>query len=215
MVAIKTRALTRKQISEFISSERGVRAFEEVQSDATTQGTALTDASFVVVTAEPTLGSERALVLTAGDLSGVDGGANGNFTISLADTAVAANTYGGAIKTMTLTVDAKGRITALSDTTITAAAIGAVPTARTITAGAGLSGGGDLSANRTLSLDTTSSRNVDHSAVSINAGTGLTGGGDLTATRSIGLGTSGVTAGTYSPPLSITVDAYGRIIAIS
>lgn len=32
--------------------------------------------------------------------------------------------------------------------------IGAVPTARTVTAGTGLSGGGDLSANRTLTVDT-------------------------------------------------------------
>lgn len=36
--------------------------------------------------------------------------------------------------------------------TLTAADVGAVPTARTITAGTGLTGGGDLSANRTLTV---------------------------------------------------------------
>jgi hypothetical protein len=38
--------------------------------------------------------------------------------------------------------------------TLTASDVSAVPTSRTITAGTGLSGGGDLTANRTLSIDT-------------------------------------------------------------
>lgn len=77
-----------------------------------------------------------------------------------------------------------------------------VPTARTVTAGAGLTGGGDLSTNRTfdvgagtgitvaadtVGLDTAHARNVDHSAVSVIAGFGLTGGGTTDATRTISL----------------------------
>lgn len=77
---------------------------------------------------------------------------------------------------------------------------GAVPNSRTLTAGNGLTGGGDLSANRTfdvgagtgisvaadtVGLDTASTRNTDHTAVSITAGTGLTGGGDISATRTL------------------------------
>jgi len=58
----------------------------------------------------------------------------------------------------------------------------------TITAGTGLTGGGDLSANRTIALDNSSTRNVDHASVSITAGTGLTGGGDLSASRTINVG---------------------------
>jgi len=65
-------------------------------------------------------------------------------------------------------------------TNLTADLAAKVPTSRTISAGTGLSGGGDLSANRTLSLPNT-----------------------------------GVAAGTYSSPTSITVDAQGRITAIS
>lgn len=40
-----------------------------------------------------------------------------------------------------------------------------------------------------ISLDTASTRNTDHSAVSVSAGTGLSGGGDLTANRTISLST--------------------------
>jgi hypothetical protein len=78
-----------------------------------------------------------------------------------------------------------------------------VPNARTITSGNGLTGGGDLSANRTLAvgagtgitvnaddvaLDTSSTHNTDHASVSITAGGGLTGGGDLSATRTLAVG---------------------------
>ena len=75
--------------------------------------------------------------------------------------------------------------------------------ARTITSGAGLTGGGTLETDKTLEvgagtgisvgendvgLDTSHARNVDHSAVSITAGAGLTGGGTLEATRDIAVG---------------------------
>lgn len=72
-----------------------------------------------------------------------------------------------------------------------ASAVGTVPTSRLLTAGAGLSGGGDLSADRTFSLDTASARNVDHSAVTLTASTGLTGGGDISASRSFAVDRSG------------------------
>lgn len=81
---------------------------------------------------------------------------------------------------------------------------------RTITAGAGLTGGGDLSANRTLdvgvgtgisvaadavSLDTAHARNVDHSGVVLTAGAGLTGGGDISLSRTFNVvGGTGIQA---------------------
>lgn len=103
--------------------------------------------------------------------------------------------------------------------------------ARNLTAGAGLTGGGDLTADRTfnvgagagiavnandVALDTGSSRNVDHAAVSIVAGAGLTGGGDTTASRTLNVGAgTGITvnaddialtvptaSGTYTPTLT-------------
>lgn len=72
-----------------------------------------------------------------------------------------------------------------------------VPGSRTITAGTGLTGGGDLSANRSLavaygtSAGTAAQGNDSRitgaapSSRTITAGTGLTGGGDLTANRTL------------------------------
>ena len=72
-------------------------------------------------------------------------------------------------------------------------------------AGAGLTGGGSVSLGGSttlnigagtgitvnaddVALDTTSTRNTDHSAVVLTAGSGLTGGGDITASRTFNVG---------------------------
>ena len=104
--------------------------------------------------------------------------------ISLDDTAVTAGEYGSESQTVTYTVDTKGRLTASqeqniaitlsqitdagtiasqdsSNVSITGGSIsgtsvsGYVPTTTTITAGTGLSGGGDLSADRTIDIENT------------------------------------------------------------
>lgn len=87
---------------------------------------------------------------------------------------------------------------------------------RDLTAGDGLTGGGDLTADRTFAvgegegisvtadavgLDTANNRNVDHAAVEIIAGDGLTGGGDLTADRTLDLEVP-TAFGTYTPTLT-------------
>jgi hypothetical protein len=72
-----------------------------------------------------------------------------------------------------------------------ATAVGSGPTSRQVATGAGLSGGGDLSGDRTLILDTASTRNTDHAGVSISAGTGLSGGGTIEASRTLSVDRTG------------------------
>ncbi|NMO00823.1 hypothetical protein HH308_06300 [Gordonia sp. TBRC 11910] len=70
---------------------------------------------------------------------------------------------------------------------------GKVGTARTVSAGTGLTGGGDLTADRSIALSaaTQTSLGKADSAVqptrAVSGGTGLTGGGDLSADRTLSL----------------------------
>ena len=89
--------------------------------------------------------------VTAG--SGLSGGTiTTTGTISLPITGVTAASYGSSSAVPTFTVDTYGRITAASNTNISTSAIGAVPTSRTISTSGGISGGGDLTTDRTFSL---------------------------------------------------------------
>ncbi len=69
----------------------------------------------------------------------------------LTTTGVTAATYGSAENVPVLTINAQGRVTAATNTPIVLTNY--VPTSRTITAGTGLSGGGDLSANRSFAVN--------------------------------------------------------------
>ena len=76
-------------------------------------------------------------------------------TTQLANSGVTAGVYGTATDIPVFTVDATGRV--MSATTIPATISGYVPTTRQVIAGTGLTGGGALSANVTLTADLSSS----------------------------------------------------------
>ena len=100
------------------------------------------------------------LVATGGGLTG-GGDLSANRTLSilaggvgatqLDTTGVTAATYGSATAVPVFTVDTNGRVTSVTDTSIVLSNY--VPTSRTITTGNGLTGGGDLSANRSFAVD--------------------------------------------------------------
>lgn len=69
----------------------------------------------------------------------------------LANSGVVANTYGSGTMIPVLTVDAKGLVTSATETALVIS--GYVPDTRQIIAGSGLTGGGNLQADRTLSVD--------------------------------------------------------------
>jgi trimeric autotransporter adhesin len=106
------------------------------------------------------LKADKTITLTAG--TGLTGGGDlsANRTFNIANTAVTLGSYGSATAVGTFTVDQQGRLTAAADVAIQIAqsqVTGLVTdlsnkasSSITITAGTGLSGGGDLTANRTL-----------------------------------------------------------------
>ena len=83
--------------------------------------------------------------------------------IDLATTTVTSGSYGSASNVSSITVDSYGRLTAASNVSIAigvAAVSGAVPNTTTITAGTGLTGGGNLSANVSLAVSANSTQQL-------------------------------------------------------
>lgn len=166
-------------LSRLITAGNGISGGGDLNSDRT-------------ITAKATIG--EGIVIT---LNGIELDING---LGLLPEAVDSS-----LDMLVLYNASEGRERKVSVATAFAGASGSVPLGRQVISGAGLTGGGDLSADRTLAvgagsgitvnaddvaLDTASGRNVDHNAVSISPGTGLTGGGTITTTRALALDTA-------------------------
>jgi hypothetical protein len=114
---------------------------------------------FANIAAVGAVPSSRVIAAGTGLAGGGDLSANRVISIAaggvgfdqLALSGVVAGTYGSGSDIPVLTVDAKGRITSAS--TVALNVTGFVPTSRTITAGDGLTGGGSLASNVTLSAN--------------------------------------------------------------
>lgn len=92
-------------------------------------------------------------VSSVGTGTGLTGGPiTSTGTISIANTGVAAGTYGDGSNVAVITVNAQGQATGVTTAAITAASTGSVPTSRQVIAGTGLTGGGALSSDVTLNV---------------------------------------------------------------
>jgi hypothetical protein len=197
--------------------------FTEATQDAI--GGALTDSSSVDFQYNDVANTQTAVVLPAGvdhnSLSnfvankhidhstvsisagtGLSGGGDltATRTLALANTLVTAGSYGSATQHPSITVDAQGRLTAASNTTI------AIPSTQvtdfTTAAQSANSAAIALKADKTIT---------------ISAGNGLSGGGDLSTNRTISMPNVG-TAGTYGSATqvpAITTDTQGRISGVT
>ena len=190
------------------------------------------DAQYVVLTANPTLTDERVLAVAVGELTKTDGGAGGNVTLGLANSGVAATTYGSTTSIPQIAVDAKGRITSASsvDIDVSAEAVGGdlsgtvsnatvikiqgravsstAPAANDVlrwsgTAWAPVAGGGDVNGPASSTSNAVALYNGITGKVIKNSTVTIDGSGNIVTAGTLNVGN--VTGGTYN---GVTVAAH-------
>lgn len=191
-------------------------------------GISITNAAGSITISAP----ENGTVTSVATGTGLTGGPiTSTGTISLANTAVSAGSYGTASAVPTFTVDAQGRLTAASNTSIAIAntAVSGLGTMSTQNANSVSITGGSVSGITDLAVADGGTGASDAATAlsnlggvptgrTVSAGTGLSGGGDLSANRTISLADTAVSAASYgsgSQVATFTVDAQGRLTAAS
>jgi len=184
-------------------------------------GGAPVNATYLTLSLDGVLTQERVFAPSA-DFTPVDGGGGGNYTFNLSNTGVVAAAYTDA----NVTVDAKGRVTAISSGAAPVTAVnvdvGELTSTGGLTPTLGLANAGTAGTYAypsSLTTDafgrvtavTAGSAPVT-STVAVDAGE-LTNTGTATAAV-LGLATTGVVAGAYTS-VDLTVDSFGRITTIS
>jgi hypothetical protein len=143
------------------------------------------------------LKADKTTTMTAG--TGLTGGGDlsANRTFNIANTAVTLGSYGSATAVGTFTVDQQGRLTAAADVAIqiTQSQVTNLVTdlgnkassAITITAGTGLSGGGDLTANRTLNIANTGVIATGYGGASSSVSMNVNAQGQITSASTVSI----------------------------
>lgn len=150
------------------------------------QLTAAGNAAINIAVANVSGAVANTVTITAG--TGLAGGGNlsSNVTIDIANTAVSPGSYGTASSVSQFTVDQQGRLSS--------------------------------AANVAIDISVANVSGAVSNTTTIIAGTGLTGGGNLASNVTISLANTAANAGTYgsnTQVAQITVDAQGRITAVS
>ena len=141
--------------------------------------------------------------------------------VAISNTAVTPGTYASSSEVAQVTVNQQGQITGATDVAIDHDALTnfvadehVAHSGVSVTAGSGLTGGGDITTTRTINIGEgtgitvsadaiatndaeivhddlsgfVANEHIDHTTVSVTAGNGLTGGGTIAATRTINIG---------------------------
>lgn len=128
-----------------------VWATPSTSSGGTSTTAALATSAYVIIGTDSSLSAYRSLTASTG-ISITDGGAAAPVTVALTSQIVAGGPIGTASTVPVITFNGQGQLTTVTNAAITPTAIGAVPITRVIYASGALTGGGDLSADRTITL---------------------------------------------------------------